>query len=110
MGDSIGHWDGDVLVIDTTNLNDLTWLDAVGHLHSDAIHVVERFTPVDANTIRYEATVEDPKALTAPLKLTDTFRRNTTKGYEHMEFACLEGGETDLQHYTEAAGAPAKPK
>jgi hypothetical protein len=110
MGDSIGHWEGDVLVVDTTNLNDLTWLDAVGHLHSDAIHVVERFTPIDANTIRYEATVDDSKAFTQPLKLTDTFRRNKTKGYQLMEFACLEGGDTDLQHYTEAAGAPPKPK
>jgi hypothetical protein len=110
MGDSIGHWEGDVLVVETTNLNDRTWLDAVGHLHSDAIHVVERFTPIDANTIRYEATVEDPKAFTQPLKLTDTFRRNTKAGYEQMEFACVEGGDTDLQLYTEATGAPAKPK
>jgi len=110
MGDSIGHWEGDVLVVETTNLNDRTWLDAVGHLHSDAIHVVERFTAIDANTIRYEATVEDPKAFTQPLKLTDTFRRNTKAGYEQMEFACLEGGTTDLEHYTKAAGAPPKPK
>jgi hypothetical protein len=110
MGDSLGHWEGDVLVIETTNLNDKTWLDAVGHLHSDAIHVVERFTAVDANTIRYEATVNDPKAFTQPLKLTDTFRRNTKAGYEQMEFACLEGGTTDLEHYTEAAGAPPKAK
>jgi hypothetical protein len=110
MGDPIGHWEGDVLVVETTNLNDKTWLDAVGHLHSDAIHVVERFTTIDANTIRYEATVDDPKAFTQPLKLTDTFRRNTKAGYEQMEFACLEGGTTDLEHYTEAAGAPAKPK
>jgi hypothetical protein len=110
MGDPIGHWEGDVLVVETTNLNDRTWLDAVGHLHSDVIHVVERFTAIDANTIRYEATVEDAKAFTQPLKLTDTFRRNTKVGYEQMEFACLEGGTTDLEHYTEAAGAPAKPK
>lgn len=108
MGDPIGHWDGDVLVVETTNLNDRSWLDAVGHVHSDAIHVVERFTPVDANTIKYEATVEDSKALTAPLKLTDTFKRNTKKGWEQMEFACVEGGDTDLEHYTPAAGAPTK--
>ncbi len=71
---------------------------------------MERFTAIDLNTIRYEATVNDPKAFTQPLKLTDTFRRNTKAGYEQMEFACLEGGTTDLEHYTEAAGAPAKPK
>jgi len=110
MGDSVGHWEGDVLVIETTNLNDRTWLDAVGHLHSDALHVIERFTPIDANTIRYEATVTDTKALTQPMKLTDTFRRNTKAGYEQLEFACVEGGDTDLEHYTEAAGAPPKPK
>lgn len=108
MGDPIGHWEGDVLVVDTTNLNDRTWLDAVGHIHSDAIHVTERFTPIDANTIKYEATVDDPKALTQPLKLTDTFRRNTKAGWEQLEFGCLEGGDTDLEHYTTAAGAPAK--
>ena len=110
MGDPVGHWEGDVLVVETTNLNDRSWLDAVGHLHSDAIHVVERFTPVDANTIRYEATVDDPKAFTQPLKLQETFRRNTKAGYEQLEFACIEYGHTDLEHYTEAAGAPPKDK
>jgi hypothetical protein len=110
MGDPVGHWEGDVLVVETTNLNDRTWLDAVGHLHSDSIHVIERFTPVDANTIRYEATVTDPKAFTQPMKLQDTFRRNTKAGYEQLEFACVEHGDTDLEHYTEAAGAPPKAK
>ena len=66
QGDSVGHWEGDTLVVDTTNLSDRTWFDTVGNFHSDAEHVVERFTPVDSNTVKYEATVEDPKVLTKP--------------------------------------------
>ncbi len=69
QGDSVGHWEGDTLVVDTTNLNDRTWYDTVGNFHSDAEHVVERFTPVDTNTIKYEATVDDPKVLTKPFKI-----------------------------------------
>ena len=59
QGDSVGHWEGDTLVVDTTNLNDRTWYDTVGNFHSDVEHVVERFTPVDTTTINYEATVDD---------------------------------------------------
>ena len=61
MGDSRGRWEGNTLVVDVTNQNDQTWLDIVGDFHSDAIHVVERLTPVGPNTINYEATIEDPK-------------------------------------------------
>src|SRR5580692_1975634 len=53
QGDSVGHWEGDTLVVDTTNLNDRTWYDTVGNFHTDAEHVVERFTEVDTNTIKY---------------------------------------------------------
>ena len=107
QGDSIGRWEGDTLVVDTTNQNDRTWLDAVGNIHSDVIHVVERFTPVDANTITYEAVIEDPKAYTRPWKVVESFRRNTQPGYEQMEFACIEGNR-DKEHYPEGAGGKAK--
>ena len=107
QGDSVGHWEGSTLVIDTTNQNDRTWLDTAGNIHSDAIHVVERFTLADANTIRYEATIEDPKTYTTPWKVTETFRRIAAADYEQLEFACLEGNR-DLQHYTEQAGGKAK--
>jgi hypothetical protein len=90
-GDSRGRWDGNTLVVDVTNLNDLTWFDSHGTLHSDALHVVERFTMVDANTIKYEATLDDQKAFTRPWTLAYTLERVKTKDYEMYEEACVEG-------------------
>jgi hypothetical protein len=67
-GDAVGHWDGDTLVVDKTNFNDTSWISAEGRIsfHSDAMHVVERYRRVDANTLEIEATVEDPQVLTKP--------------------------------------------
>jgi hypothetical protein len=109
QGDSRGHWEGDSLVVDVTNQNDKTWFDMSGNFHSDAIHVVERYTPVDANTINYEATIDDPKVYTRPWKIAFGLRRNTQAGFELMEFACVEG-EKDLQHYVDSEGGTAKKK
>jgi hypothetical protein len=115
QGDSIGHWEGDVLVVDTTS-QAAGWWDANGAVHSDAMHVVERFNFKDANNIYYEALVEDPVALTRPMTVTDTFRRNVNvplgfskrpTGYEQTETACIEG-EQDLSKYPEAGGGFAK--
>ena len=115
QGDSIGHWEGDVLVVDTTSQS-AGWWDASGAVHSDAIHVVEKFTAKDSNTIAYEALVEDPIALTRPMTVTDTFRRNLNvpagfknrpTGYEQTETACIEG-EQDTALYTESGGGFAK--
>ena len=66
MGDSIGRWEGDTLVADTIGFNDKTWLDRLGHPHSEEMHVVERFTRVDQNTLKISMTIEDPKAYTKP--------------------------------------------
>jgi hypothetical protein len=90
MGDSRGRWDGDTLVVDTTNFTDKTWFDMVGTFHSDALHVVERFTMVDADMIDYEATFEDPNVFTRPWKLAGWFPR-AVQGYEPYEYACAEG-------------------
>jgi hypothetical protein len=67
-GDSVGHWEGDTFVVDTTNFTDNTWMSAEGRVspHSDEMHIVERYRRVDANTLEIEARVEDPKMLTAP--------------------------------------------
>jgi hypothetical protein len=67
-GDAVGRWDGDTLVVDVTNFTDDTWMSAEGRVspHSDALHIVERYRRVDANTLEIEATVNDPKFLTAP--------------------------------------------
>jgi hypothetical protein len=106
-GDSRGHWEEDTLVVDVTNQNDSTWFDMAGNFHSDALHVVERYTPVDRNTIRYEATLDDSKVFTRPFKIAFDLGRNTEADYQQMEYACVEG-EKDLQHYTESEGAKKK--
>jgi hypothetical protein len=67
-GDAVGRWDGDTFVVDKTNFTDTTWISAEGRVsyHSDALHIVERYHRVDANTLEIEATLEDPKVLTKP--------------------------------------------
>jgi len=66
LGDSVGHWDSDTLVVDVIGLNDLTWLEAEkGYFHSEALHVTERFTR-QGNLLHYSATIEDPNVLTKP--------------------------------------------
>jgi hypothetical protein len=115
QGDSIGKWNGDVLEVDTTS--QMTgWWDASGAVHSDQVHVVEKFTFKDANNIGYEALVEDPVALTRPMTVTDNFRRNVNvprgfqgrpTGYEQTETGCVEG-ERDTVLYTESGGGFAK--
>jgi hypothetical protein len=107
-GDSRGHWEGDTLVVDVTNQNESTWFDMAGNFHSDALHVVERYTPVDANTIHYQATLDDPKVFTRPFTIAFDIGRNPQADYQQMEFACVEG-EKDLQHYTESEGAKPNP-
>jgi len=66
MGDSIGKWEGDTLVVDTTNFNDKTFIDRVGRPHSDALHVVERMRRIDQNSLEIAFTIDDPKAYTKP--------------------------------------------
>jgi hypothetical protein len=86
MGDSIGRWDGDTLVIDSTGFNDKTWLDVSGHPHSEALHMVERMRRVDHDTLMIDITIDDPLAYTMPLK---TQRKYILKpGWNIMEFIC----------------------
>jgi hypothetical protein len=103
-GDSRGHWEGDTLVVDVTNQNPGTWFDMAANFHSDALHVIERYTASDLNTIRYEATIEDTKVFTRPWKIAFDLVRNKDAQYQQMEYACVEG-EKDLQHYTDSDGA-----
>lgn len=77
MGTSRARWDGNTLVVDVTGLNDKTWLDAAGNFASAGLHVVERYTPLDPNTLRYEATLEDPAVYTRPWKIGMTLHRQT---------------------------------
>lgn len=99
MGDSRGRWEGNTLVIDVTNLNDRTWLDVVGDHHGDQLHVVERWTFADPNTIRYEATLEDPGVYTRPWTMALTFKRQTEPDFQLLEQDCYEG-ERNSAHMT----------
>jgi len=103
MGDGIGHWDGDTLVIETTNHNGITWLDTGGNRHSDQLVVTESFTPIDNDHYRYEATFVDPLAYTQPWTIAATMTRGPDPDAEILEFACIEGN-TDHLHYTEDVG------
>jgi hypothetical protein len=88
MGDSRGHWEGDTLVVDVGDNNDQTWFDASGDFHSDALHVVERYTRTGPDTIRYEATIEDPKVFTRPWKISLSLYRRPDKNFQLMEYDC----------------------
>jgi hypothetical protein len=90
MGWSNARWDGDTFVIDVTGLNDETWFDRVGNYHSDALHVVERYTMLDRNVINYEATIEDPNVFTRPWKISMPLYRRLEKNIQLMEFRCNE--------------------
>ena len=95
MGDNRGSWDGDTLVIDVTNQVGRTWFDEQANFHSDAIHVVERITPIDSNNLSYEATIEDPKVYTQPWKIKYFYSKLPDPKFEQMEYSCFEG-EIDL--------------
>jgi hypothetical protein len=90
MGQSVGHWEGDTLVVDVTSLNDQTWFDRAGNFHSDALHVVERYTPLSPDALTYEATIEDPKVFSRPWKMSMPIYRRLDKGAQLLEFKCVE--------------------
>ena len=93
MGDARGRWEGHTLVVETTNMSDWSWFDAIGTFHTDAMTMLERYSIVDANTLGYRVTLTDPKAFTRPWTAAFTFKRThaDVKGYELMEQACTEG-------------------
>ncbi len=92
MGDSIGHWEGNTLIVDTTNFNRSSYSYEIPYL-TDALHTIERFTIVDANTIDYEVTIDDAKLFTKPWTVAGFFTR-AAEGAESLEFACAEGSQT----------------
>ena len=90
MGWSNGRWEGETLVVDTKGFNDLSWFDRSGNFHSDALHVVERFTARSADTLNYEATIEDPKVFTRPFKISMPLYRRVEPNAQILEFRCVE--------------------
>jgi hypothetical protein len=94
QGDSVGRWEGDTLVVESTNFNGKSWLNEVGDVVSHAQTVVETFTPVTADQIIYRATVSDPITSTRPWTIEIPFNR---EDQEILETACLEDNN-DLGH------------
>jgi hypothetical protein len=90
MGWSNGRWEGETLVVDTKGFNDLSWFDRAGNFHSEALHVVERFTPRSAETITYEVTIEDPKVFSRPWKMTMPLYKHVERNAQILEFRCVE--------------------
>ena len=90
MWQSAGHWEGDTLVVDSTGFNDQTWFDRAGNFHSEALHLVERFTPVSRDLLDYQVTIEDAKVFTRPWKIQLPLYRRQDKGAQLLEFKCVE--------------------
>ena len=88
MGNSVAHWEGDTLVVDVIGFNDKTWLSGTGTFHSEDLHITERYTRVDKDRIDYEVTMEDPKVLTKPWKLTSSLMLR--EGTRLEEYICAE--------------------
>jgi hypothetical protein len=117
-GDSRGHWEGTTLVVDTINFTDKGWIAThagSGRLRgvptTEALHLVERFTPVDASTISYSMTIEDPAVYTAPWTFSMPLTRND--GYQIFEYACHEGNQAianALRGARVQEAAPSKPR
>jgi len=96
MGDSRGHWEGDTLVVDNVHFNDQTWFDHAGNFHSENLHVVERYSLLDADHINYQVTIEDPKVFTRPWNLGLILYRHVEKNFQLLEYECYG---FDLEQY-----------
>jgi hypothetical protein len=91
MGDSRGRWEGDTLVVDVTHFNDQTWFDMAGNFHSDALHVIERYTPVaNGQVMNYEVTIEDSKVFTRPWKMSMPLYRRAEKNVQLIDYDCVD--------------------
>ena len=90
MGWSHGQWEGDTLVVDVAGFTDQTWFDRAGNFHSDALHVIERYTPMGRNHIMYEATIEDPNVFTQSWKMSMPLYRRLEPYVRPLEYICVE--------------------
>jgi hypothetical protein len=104
LGHSIGRREGATLVVDTVGFNDVTWLDRLGRPHSGALHVVERITPIDGETLDYRVTIDDPQAYLAPWSGRLTFKRR--RGWEILEHTCVSEEAAQYREYRERAWRP----
>jgi hypothetical protein len=100
-GHSVGHWDGDTLVIDTVGFNDLFWFDFRGHPHTEQLHVVERYTRTSYGVLENVTTVTDPGAYAKPF--TIRYEAELRPGWDLMEYICNENNQ-DVEHLRGAPG------
>jgi hypothetical protein len=96
MGWSNGRWEGDTLVVDVTGLNGLAWLDRAGNFASENAHVVERYTLIDADHLRYEAVIEDATVFSRPWTISLPLYRRIDANAQLTEFRCVEFVEEKL--------------
>ena len=96
MGHSVGRWEGDTLVVDVRNFNGKNWFDRAGNFHSEALHLVERFTPITPDAIRYDVTIEDPKVYTRPWRIAMPLYRRLEPNMQLLEYPCIEFAEEFL--------------
>jgi hypothetical protein len=106
LGDSVGRWEGDTLVVDVTGFNTKTWLAGVGTIHSEKLHVTERYTRDTYDTIVYEVTLVDPEVFTKPWQMQETFRLRPNERLR--EYECIENIE-DLFRIEKARQDPSLP-
>ncbi len=107
MGWSVGRWDGETLVIDVTDHMEETWFDRAGNYHSDALKVTERYTALDANTLQYQATIEDSKVYSRPWTMSMPLYRRREPNMQLLEYKCVEFAEELM--YGHLRKAPRKP-
>ncbi|HVJ30884.1 MAG TPA: hypothetical protein VNA66_11300 [Gammaproteobacteria bacterium] len=96
MGYSTGHWDGDQLVVETTGVTDQSWLDGMGHPHTDRMHITERFRRRDVGHLEIQVTIDDPGSYTSPF--TYTVKATLVPEDDLLEYFCTEN-EKDSEHY-----------
>jgi hypothetical protein len=96
MGYSTGKWEGDTLVVDSVGFTDKSWLDRLGHTHSEAMRITERYRRGDLGHLQIEVTIDDPKTFTKPVKYTQ--KATLVPDEDLLEYFCTEN-EKDTQHY-----------
>ena len=90
MGQSVGRWEGDTLVVEVTGQTDRTWFDRAGSYHTNQLHVTERYTLISPNHLQYEATMDAPAVFTRPWTIRMPLYRRIEEGARLMDFKCVE--------------------
>ena len=90
MGHSVGRWEGDTLVVEVDNFNGKNWFDRAGNFHGEALRLEERFTPISADAIQYDVTIEDPDVFTEPWRISMPLYRRLEPDMQLLEYQCIE--------------------